>query len=320
MKRTLIKLYKMVILPIFFFFSFFLLAVVAAAFMIAKINSEQLSITYDAVYNLILLVGISTLVFSVPFVLVLGVIFSLRWTPLFGKKLAKRMSPETLYNIKPIIGFTSVPTAAISLTFIILMYSTSDVLYGLISLAFVLALVLLASMEGGILDDKDKAIFLLRRFSEDIKANVEKTGSPLSSSKFFLKGLKTFNGTLPRATNIPSMDRRLLQVELVLSLGDKKDLSALSSNILAVAESMEKEHLKGFDEKYRNLTEFLDDFENKMKGVVELAERISLRENLKKQSGEALREILVKTAPYLIAILISVLIWMWLGIRPELPT
>ncbi len=319
MKRTLMKLYKIFILPIFFFFSFFLLVFVSAAFVIAKINSRELSITYNAVHDLIFLVGISTLVFSIPIVIIAGLIFSLERLAPIGKKSVKRMGTETLYNIQPILRFTSVPVFAICFTFVILTYSTSDGLYGLITLVFALVFILLASIGEGILGEKDKAIFLLRRFSEDIKANVKKTGSSFPNSREFLKGLKTFDRTLPGATHLPSKDRRLLQVELVLFFGDKKELSKLSSNILAVAECMEKEHLEGFDKEYRNLTEFLDGFENEMKGVVELAERMSLREKMKKQSGEVLKEILVKTIPFLIAILISILIWMWLGIRPELP-
>ena len=320
MKRNLIVFYKSVVLPILFIFSLLLLGFTTLIFVIAKLNPQQTPITSASVNNMILYSVILTSVFSVMFVLVLVVVYLLSWAPLFGKKLARRMSSETAYNLESVLGFTIVPIAMITFTFLILLYLVSDFLYFLVTLAFLFAFMVIASIWEGILDSKEKASFLLRKFSEDIKASIEKTKSSLPNARKFVKGLKTFDETLPTASHIPSMDRRINQVELILSLGDKKDLSTLSDSILAVTESMESEHLEGFDEKYRNLTEFLDAFENEKKGVVELTERISLKEKIKKQSGEMLKDILVKTSPFLITILISVLIWLWLGIRPELPT
>ena len=320
MKRNLIEFYKRVGLPILLIFSLSFLGVISLVLVIAKLNPQHPPITYDVVNSMILFSAIITSIYSLIFFVIRGFFHLLDWSPLFGKKLARRMSSETAYNLKSVLKFTIVSILMITFTFAILVYLTSDFLYFLVSLAFLFTSMVIVSIMEGLLNRKEEASFLLRKFSEDIKASTEKTKSPLPSARRFAKGLKTFDHTLPRASRIPSIDKRLSQVELILSLGDKKDLSTLSDRILAVTESMEREHLEGFDEKYRNLTEFLDTFENGKRGVVELAESISLREKLKKQSGEVLKEILVKTTPFLIAIVISVLIYMLLGIRPELPT
>lgn len=316
------KLYTKLVLRILLVFCFFLLSLAALIFARTSMpDSEQFSITSDVVNNMIVLSAILAVIIS-PFLLVLLAL--LDWSPQLAKKLTRRMSLETAFNLRSILAFTSVPMAMLAFTFLMLKNSMSDVpasdLYGWVAFVFLGGFAIVSSISLGILNEKQKATLLLCKFSEDVKASIEKTESSFLISRKFARGMKALNGTLPRACRIPSLDRRISQVELILYLGDKKDLIMLSDHVLGISESIETDYLEGFDEKYRNLTRFLDGFENKKKGVVELAEKVSLRERIKKQSGEVVREILVKTIPFLIVILLSILIYMLSGIRIELPT
>lgn len=284
------------------------------------LNHQQPYIAPYVINDIVLVAALITFALFLPVIIILQFgFFLMDRTPGIGNKIGKRMSTQSAYNLRSLMRYTMLPISMVVLTFMILFYASSEPLYLWLFIASFVPFAIFVGMQYGILDKKTEAAFHMRKFSQDVRIGVEQKGL-LPNVLCFDEGLKTFSKILPEASHISHMGRCVRQVELVLFFGNEGDLYTLADHTLKIARSMETDYRESFGKEYSQLREFLEDFENGKKEFVELAEEVAFRIKAKKFSAEVLREVLVKTAPYLVAIAISILIWWWLGYSPEFPS
>jgi hypothetical protein len=111
------------------------------------------------------------------------------------------------------------------------------------------------------------------------------------------------------------MEKRILQVELILNFGDEEALNNLAKVTSELSDTISDVSLKNFKSAYRKLSDFLDNFEKELEGTVEIAEITSIKTKIKIFSGEVLREVIIKTSPVTIGVVISIAVYLALGIK-----
>lgn len=315
-QAKLLSFLRVFVIPFGVFFALWLSVLFALIFM----YNPQATLTKDVVNLFILASVIFAMPFAGAYALLTTTVYLFQRASSPFKTLSKRISKSTAYDLKYVSTSATIIMMILTFLFIIIAFRTSEILYFLTFFALLLISVVLLSLSEGVMDERNAASFLLQRFSEKIEKSVKNKNPYLLSSRDFKKAFKTFDNTLPRAVYTASLEKRTTQIELLLCFGNKSDLSTLSKHIQSVAQSLERNYLEGFDKEYLNFANYLDKFVEGKKGVVDFVEKVPLRDRIAKETGAILKEILVKTVPILIGILISVLVYLWLGYPVKLPS
>jgi hypothetical protein len=272
-------------------------------------NLPQPEGTIKLIPTLAYVSGLLTLIFAPSFVFV--VLFIYKGTAV-GETVSNRINVEKAYNLKKILGgFTTIPIALLMGTFMIAAYTAGETgdAYLITSLILLAIFAVLISIQYGVLTARQEAKFLIKKFSLSIK---NKSGI---NSETFFEGLKLIKKGIPKIFRISSMEKRILQVELILNFGDEEALNNLAKVTSELSDTISDVSLKNFKSAYRKLSDFLDNFEKELEGTVEIAEITSIKTKIKIFSGEVLREVIIKTSPVTIGVVISIAVYLALGIK-----
>jgi hypothetical protein len=158
------------------------------------------------------------------------------------------------------------------------------------------------------------ATYYIDRFSKALKK--AKDQESVASSGDLAKGLRYFEQTLPSPFALRSVKEKLIEVDLVLEKGTKKDRLKLAGLLQTMANAIKANKNSEFDAAYMGLADFLHSY---IEGKSQVVLQQTSKRALARASFAKLTDVfMTKVIPTLVILGIAALIYNWLGIRLNL--
>ena len=228
----------------------------------------------------------------------------------YGKPVMRRLASRKYYLLSFYCLFL---LGAVSLFFSIRNYqsaSSYSILSALPTMFFIETSIVSLDFYMNIVNDKELAVFYLRRFFIQFES-VYKEENIKFSIKNLSKGLKHYQKTLPPVFKLKSLNRRLGQIQLLLERSPKAELKRFTHSIKQIINAVDSGNHQQFDDLFLKLIDLLDASEKSKAEVIELKEA-TRRENIRSFFSPIAKNVLEKIL-YAIALFIIGVVLYWVG-------
>jgi hypothetical protein len=225
-------------------------------------------------------------------------------TPSLARKHVENKNLEQAYKLKGFLRNVIVILFILSVILIVI-NSLNPFIINILALITMVFWVSAIKTRRDILTKREEAYYFLDMFSKRLVEALEIEGKLFPSPLLFNKGFKAFYQSLPSSSKIPMFNKRIQQVQLLLTFGEKDDLSKLAKYISEISKALNREYLSGYEEAYKQFTKFLNNFERKVKAIVELEAIVPRSEKIRKRFDAILNTIIEKVAIWVIFTLIA---------------
>lgn len=234
----------------------------------------------------------------------------------FPKKEA--ISIKTRLVLKRYLSWLTVAFASLSFGFLSTAFMEElgpfETTYGLIGLMLYVGTAILFAVRNSIYENKEKALYLLQRFSEHIGRYLKDNNAPRPNVKFLEESLKSYQKTLPTLCIIRKIRNRVMQTKLVVERGSKEEIQQLQGFLQQLCISIDEGDPPSFDQHFGDLIRFLEEIQANKQEILELT--ISSRKERAKDFLRGMVEpTLQRLAPTLIIIVIIIVVYILLGIK-----
>ena len=289
------------------------------------LSFPQVDISSSFVISLFLGFMASTMILSLK---TLYKIFDFLWA---NKKLrsylehrlpkVKPTSIRTRLVLKTYLFWLSVATASLCFSFFLIAYSDArtelqSAYYSInlaIGMVFYFCMAFFWIGYRLIYEEKEKTVYLLDKFSEDISSYLSNDNAK-PNVKRFEEALKSYQRVLPTFFVIKDLKKRVMQTVLVLDRGSRKEIEKLLGFLRRILVSIQKGDEPSADQHFIKMIKLLEKVQADRQEILELA-TASRKEKVKASIREIAKTILHKVIPTLIIIVMVLAIYMLLGIK-----
>lgn len=163
--------------------------------------------------------------------------------------------------------------------------------------------VVLYYLYGSVYEEKERALYLLDRFNNDIKSYLKgRNGKP--SFKDFREALNSYQRCLPTFFVMKNIKKRAIQIGLVLDRGTKDEIENLREILQNIYVSIKDEDKPSVDQHFNDMIELLDKFQASREKLLE-AVITSKKETAKSFLREMVPPILQNVVPYIILVMMA---------------
>ena len=234
----------------------------------------------------------------------------------FPKKEA--ISIKTRLALKKYLSWLTVAFASLSFGFLSTAFMEEvgpfETTYGQIGLMLFFGMAILFTARNSIYENKERALYLLQRFSEHIGRYLKDNNSPRPNVKFLEQSLKSYQKTLPTPYILTKLEKRTMQTKLVLNRGSKEEIQQLQGFLQQLCISINDYNAPSFDQHFSDFIEFLEKIQKNKQEILELSIP-SRKERAGSFLQDQVRLILNKVVPYFIVIIIALVIYMLSGYK-----
>lgn len=186
--------------------------------------------------------------------------------------------------------------------------------YGLVGIVFYICMGLVFAIRTSMYEEKERAIYFLQKFCEDIKHYLQDGKAARPNVKHFERSLKSYEKTLPTPYILRNLKKRTMQTKLVLNRGSKEEIQQLQEFLQELSISINDYDAPSFDQHFADFIEFLEKIQRNKQEIVELS-IASRKERAKGFLQDMARLILDKVVPTLIIIIIVLVIYILSGVK-----